>query len=117
MNIGILLIRSGSKGIKNKNIREMAGKPLFYWILKAATEANELDKIIVSSDSELYLTMAQQYFPSIVVKKRLKEDATDNALEVDAVYNHICTWRKRKLKKMTLLQGYMRHRRYKHQKI
>ena len=40
--------------------------------------------------------MAQQYFPSIVVKKRLKEDATDNALEVDAVYNHICSMKEKR---------------------
>ena len=38
--IAIVPIRSGSKGIKDKNIKYIAGKPLFYWTLKSLSESN-----------------------------------------------------------------------------
>ena len=54
MNKTLIFIpaRSGSKRIKNKNIRKVNGKPLIYWTIEYAkknTKNNE--DIIVSSDS------------------------------------------------------------------
>jgi len=88
MNIGFLLIRAGSKGIPNKNIAVLAGKPLFYWILRAA-QASNLQRIYVSSDSDLYLEKVKQYFPNINTIKRTEILASDACLEVDVLYSHI----------------------------
>ena len=42
--------RSGSKGLKNKNIMDFGGQPLIHWTIRAALESEYLDKVIVSTD-------------------------------------------------------------------
>lgn len=42
--------RKNSKGIPNKNFKEIAGAPLWYWTAKAAYETKIFEKIILSSD-------------------------------------------------------------------
>lgn len=44
--------RAGSKGIKNKNLALLKGKPLLYWTIKLAKKIKYFDKIIVSTDSK-----------------------------------------------------------------
>ena len=45
--------RSGSKRIKNKNIRKINGKPLIYWTIKYAKKYSKSEDILVSSDSSI----------------------------------------------------------------
>lgn len=49
----IIPARSGSKRIKNKNLRIINGKPLIYWSIKYAKKYISNDDIIVSSDSTI----------------------------------------------------------------
>ena len=55
MNKTLILIpaRSGSKRIKNKNIRIIKGKPLVHWTIKYAKKYAKNQDIIVSSDSKI----------------------------------------------------------------
>ena len=46
----IIPARGGSKGLKNKNIRPLAGKPLIYYAISAAKKSKLVNKIIVSTD-------------------------------------------------------------------
>ena len=48
--IGVIPARSGSKGIKNKNIVNLNGKPLIYYTIKSVKKSRIKD-FIVSSDS------------------------------------------------------------------
>ena len=50
--LGIILARGGSKGIKNKNIKLINGKPLIYWTIKSAMKSKKLSKVILSTDSK-----------------------------------------------------------------
>lgn len=86
---GLLCIRSGSKGIPGKNIASVAGKPLFYWILKAAFSTSCLKYIYASSDSEIYLNLVKRYFPEVILLKRPDHLALDTSLEVDVVRYHV----------------------------
>jgi CMP-N,N'-diacetyllegionaminic acid synthase len=53
MNVlGIIPARGGSKGIPNKNLRELAGKPLLAYTLEAANISGVLDRLVLSTDSE-----------------------------------------------------------------
>jgi CMP-N-acetylneuraminic acid synthetase len=88
---GFLCIRSGSKGITDKNIVTICGKPLFYWILKAAYESSCLDDIYVSSDSAQYLALVKEFFPRIQALFRPIHLSQDSSLEVDVVRYHIDT--------------------------
>lgn len=58
--IGIIPARAGSKGIKNKNITKINGKPLIYYTIKAVKKSN-LKNFIVSSDSVKILNIAKKY--------------------------------------------------------
>ena len=51
-NICIIPARSGSKRIKNKNLKIFFKKPLIYWSIAAATESKLFKKIIVSTDNK-----------------------------------------------------------------
>ena len=51
-NLAIIPARSGSKGVKNKNIRDLNGKPLMAYTIEAAISSGEFDEIMVSTDSE-----------------------------------------------------------------
>ena len=49
----IIPARSGSKGVKKKNIKLLDGTPLLNWTIQSALEASQkLDEIIVSTDSD-----------------------------------------------------------------
>jgi|TARA_B110001452_G_scaffold267646_1_gene278805 CMP-N,N'-diacetyllegionaminic acid synthase len=52
--LAIIGLRSGSKGLKNKNIKKLSGKPLFAHILDAAKKSKHINRIILSTDSTKY---------------------------------------------------------------
>ena len=49
--IAIIPARSGSKGLKNKNLRILNKKPLIYYPIKSLKRLKYIDKILVSTDS------------------------------------------------------------------
>jgi CMP-N-acetylneuraminic acid synthetase len=48
--VALIPLRGGSKSIPYKNIAPIAGKPLCYWVLKAATEAPSIAEVFVSTE-------------------------------------------------------------------
>ena len=60
-NIAIIPARSGSKGVKDKNIRELLGKPLLAYSIEAAEKSGCFDNIFVSTDDERYALIAEKY--------------------------------------------------------
>lgn len=60
-NIAVIPARSGSKGLKNKNIKNLNGKPLLAYSIDAAKEAKLFDVVHVSTDSEEYAGIAEEY--------------------------------------------------------
>ena len=53
--------REKSKGVPNKNIKEIAGKPLIAFSIQQALESNLFDKIVVSTDSDEIRKIAKKY--------------------------------------------------------
>lgn len=49
--LAVIPARGGSKGVPNKNIRELRGKPLLGYTIEAALESGIFEKVIVSTDS------------------------------------------------------------------
>ena len=79
-NLAIIGIRSGSRGVINKNIKLFCGKPLIYWIIQSALKSIKLDKIIVSTDSEEYRDIVLDYGAEAPLL-RSKQLSQDNSLE------------------------------------
>ena len=50
MIIGHIGARKGSKGVPNKNFRDMCGKPLIDWSLDQLIESTRVDAVVVSTD-------------------------------------------------------------------
>jgi N-acylneuraminate cytidylyltransferase/CMP-N,N'-diacetyllegionaminic acid synthase len=50
--VAVIPARGGSKGIKNKNIIPLLGRPLMYYMLQAARDSGIIDRIVVSTDSD-----------------------------------------------------------------
>ena len=53
MNVAFIPVRGGSKSIPLKNIKPISGKPLVYWTVKAACCCKYIDKVYVSTDSDV----------------------------------------------------------------
>ena len=60
-NIAIIPARSGSKGLKDKNIRLLDGKPLLAYTIEAALKSKCFDAVMVSTDSKKYAKIAREY--------------------------------------------------------
>lgn len=58
-NLAIIPARSGSKGLKDKNIKLLNGKPLIAYTIEAAINSEFFDNIIVSTDSEKYAEISR----------------------------------------------------------
>ena len=66
--MAVIPARSGSKGLKDKNIMDLCGKPLMAYSIEAAVEAGIFDKIIVSTDSEQYGKIAIRYGAEVMYR-------------------------------------------------
>ena len=60
-SIAIIPARSGSKGLKDKNIRMLDGMPLMAHAIKVALDSGCFDVVHVSTDSEKYAGIAREY--------------------------------------------------------
>lgn len=86
--ICIIPSRSGSKGLADKNIRLLSGKPLLAWPIEAAIKSQCFEKIVVSTDSEKYAEIAINYGAEVPFI-RSPDLATDSASSIDVCSNVI----------------------------
>lgn len=77
--------RSGSKGIRHKNIRKLNGKPLIAYSIEQVLESKYRNfmKVIVTSDSEEYLKIAEKYGSGTIL--RPNSISLDNSLDIEFV--------------------------------
>ncbi len=83
-NIAIIPARSGSKGLKDKNIKRLNGKPLMAYTIEAALQTGIFDCVHVSTDSEEYAQIARESGADVPF---LREEAlaTDGAVTWDVL--------------------------------
>lgn len=56
--LAVLPIRSGSTGIRHKNIRDVNGFPLFSYVARTLKSLTKIDHFILSTDSQSYVDLA-----------------------------------------------------------
>ena len=89
--ITIILARGGSKGLKNKNLRKLNGKPLIYYPIDAAKKSKYIGNIIVSTDSKKIASVAKKFgatVPFIRPKKLSGSFATTEKALQHALINY-----------------------------
>ncbi len=57
--LGIIPARGGSKGVPNKNVKLLNGKPLLQYTTDVALQCNGLSKVILSSDDDKIIKVAK----------------------------------------------------------
>ena len=77
--LGVTLARGGSKGIKDKNLININGKPLIFYTIKEAKKSKNITNYIVSTDSLRIKKVAEKYkaeVPFIRPKKFSKDNSS-----------------------------------------
>ena len=82
--------RGGSKGVVNKNIRMLMGKPLIAHTILQAKEADCFDLIVVSSDSLEILNISKEWGADMIVT-RPKDMASDHSAKFPAIKHCVNT--------------------------
>ena len=59
--LAVIPARSGSKGLKGKNILQLNGKPLIAWTIEAARGSKYIDNLLVSTDDKKISEIANKY--------------------------------------------------------
>ncbi len=78
--VAVIPARGGSKGIPDKNIKPLAGRPLLAYSIQVAQLAHNIDRVIVSTDSERYADIAREYgaeIPFLRPAKLAKDTSSD----------------------------------------
>lgn len=76
--IAVIPIRSGSKGIPDKNIKALNGKPLIWWTLNAL-EQSQVDRVIVATDAP-YIELLERFpFSKLEIYHRDPKNAQDTS--------------------------------------
>lgn len=103
MNIAIFPARSGSKRIKNKNIKNFFSKPIIYYSLKIAKNSKLFDLIVTSSDSDKILNLSKKNGSDVCVKrpKKLSDDKTPTREVIVHAINFL--EKKLKIKKINMV--------------
>lgn len=83
--VAFIPVRGGSKSIPLKNIKEINGRPLVYWVLDAAVQCNWIDRVYLSTDSDAIREKVASYIDEYQCGSKLRcldrpaETATDTA--------------------------------------
>ena len=82
--LAIIPARSGSKGIKNKNIIKINGKPLVFYTIKNAKNSKMISDLIGSTDSKKIKKIFEKYKVEIPFL-RPKKLSTDKSLIIETL--------------------------------
>lgn len=80
----LIAMKEKSERVVNKNVRDINGKPLFYWVLSMLSDSKVIDEIIVDTDSKNMEEKIKSYFPNVTIKIR-PEHIIGNEVSMNAV--------------------------------
>jgi N-acylneuraminate cytidylyltransferase len=81
--IAFVFARGGSRGVPNKNLRLLAGKPLLAHAIESARASRYVERVVVSTDSPTIARVATHWGAEVPFQ-RPSDLATDDASEFDA---------------------------------
>lgn len=84
----IIPARGGSKGIKNKNIQLILGKPLIAYSIKHSLNTISITNTYVSTDSEEIAEIAEKYSAKVIIRP---DDISGDYSKVEEALKHSLT--------------------------
>ena len=91
--ICIIPARGGSKGLKNKNIRNVDGHPLIAYVISLAIKAKIFDTILVSTDDKKIAQISKKYGAKVPFLRE-KEYAQDLTTTEETLQNALNVYEK-----------------------
>jgi N-acylneuraminate cytidylyltransferase len=88
--LALIPARSGSKGIPNKNIMELAGKPILAYSIEHAQQAKSVTRIVVSTDDPEIAQVAREYGAEVPFLRPC-EIAQDKSRDIET-FSHALRW-------------------------
>lgn len=90
MIFGVIPARGGSKGIPQKNIRQVCGKPLIAWTIEAAQQSVLLDRWVVSTEDPEIASISRHYGAEILNRPpQLATDTTPTLHVLKHALDHV----------------------------
>jgi CMP-N,N'-diacetyllegionaminic acid synthase len=77
--LGTICCRAGSKGVKNKNIKPLCGKPLVTYTLETAQQCSVFNDILVSTDSAEIISIAAEFNIQYIINRPVHLAADDTS--------------------------------------
>ena len=88
--IAIIPARSGSKSVLDKNIKDLNGFPVLAYSIAAAKLSKKINRVIVSTDSNYYASIAERYGAEVPFLRPPKYSG-DKSLDRD-FFIHAINW-------------------------
>ena len=89
----LILARSGSKSIKDKNISLINGMPLIYYSINSSKKSKFIDKTIVLTDSKKYALISKR-FGAEIPYLRSKKVSGDKTSDFETINNFFVNFKK-----------------------
>ena len=86
--LAVIPARGGSKGIQYKNIIELKGKPLIYYITAELLKTPEVNKVVVSTDDDKIKRVVENLFGDDVEVLDRPKEISDDVATSEAVIEH-----------------------------
>lgn len=88
--IAIIPARSGSKGLKNKNILPICDKPMLAYSIEAATKSGLFERVILSTDSVEYGEIAEAYGAEVILRgEDVSNDSASTFMVLEDLFGRI----------------------------
>ena len=89
MNVAIVTARAGSKSIPDKNVHDVAGRPLIAYPLAAAQAAERVSEVFVSTDGRAIAEVTRQMGCTVIDRP---ESLAGDAVNHGDVIRHAVRW-------------------------
>ena len=88
--LAFIPVRGGSKSIPLKNIKPLCGKPLVCWCIEALQACQEVDEVVVATDSDaIWQTVEERHYGKVTLYRRSAENAADSASTESVMLEYI----------------------------
>lgn len=68
--VGVIPMKGHSERVPGKNLRLIAGRPLFHWITGSLLDADLVDEVLVDTDSDEIESAVRDAFPEVTIHRR-----------------------------------------------
>lgn len=105
MNVAIVTARAGSKSIVNKNVFQVADRPMVHYPIGAANDAQRVEKVFVSTDGDEIAQASQEVGAEVIPRPH---ELSGDTVNHGDVIKHAVEWvdeRHPNLKNVVLLLG------------